>query len=65
LLGEKTKEMRQPRIELGSTAWEATMLTITPSTHSEEKMRQPRIELGSTAWEATMLTITPTTPFDS
>jgi hypothetical protein len=27
-----TKNMRRPRIELGSTAWKATMLTITPAT---------------------------------
>ena len=27
-----TKSLRWPRIELGSTAWKATMLTITPPT---------------------------------
>jgi hypothetical protein len=27
--------MRRPRIELGSTAWKATMLTITPATLSD------------------------------
>ena len=36
LLGKMTKLtkklLRTPRIELGSTAWKATMLTITPRT---------------------------------
>jgi hypothetical protein len=30
------KQMRRPRIELGSTAWKATMLTITPATLGNE-----------------------------
>ena len=29
----KEKNLRSPGIEPGSTAWKATMLTITPATH--------------------------------
>ena len=33
LLQKKTK-VRRPGVEPGSTAWKATMLTVTPPTHS-------------------------------
>ena len=30
---KNSKKLRSPGIEPGSTAWKATMLTITPATH--------------------------------
>jgi hypothetical protein len=35
----KTKSVRRPGIEPGSTAWKATMLTITPATLSMQFLR--------------------------
>ena len=32
-MGRKKRSVRRPGIEPGSTAWKATMLTITPATH--------------------------------
>ena len=30
---EKKRDVRRPGVEPGSTAWKATMLTVTPPTH--------------------------------